>query len=165
MLRIARKDIDRIYVQVLEEYPHECCGILAEQAAGGISTAHVCENMQQTRHEEDPERYPRDARTAYLIDPGEQLRISDEAERAGGRISGFYHSHIDCEAYFSAEDERRTWIFNSREAGEEPDDPDAMYLVVSAYGEDSNVAREVKACKCFAWDGSEYAETGVEIVD
>ena len=165
MLRIARNDVERIYAQVLEEYPHECCGILSEGAEGGISTAHVCENMQQRRHEEDPERYPRDARTAYLIDPVEQMRINAAAEKIGGRVSGFYHSHIDCEAYFSEEDERRTWIFNSREAVEEPDDPDALYLVVSAYGEDTGVKREIKAYKCFAWDGSGYAETGVEIVD
>ena len=44
-------------------------------------------------------------------------------------------------------------------------DPDALYLVVSAYGEDTGVKREIKAYKCFAWDGSGYAETGVEIVN
>lgn len=165
MLRIARKDLERIYAQTLEEYPHECCGILAEGAAGGVASAHSCENMQQRRHEEDPERYPRDARTAYLIDAVDQLRITEAAEKAGGRIAGFYHSHIDCEAYFSEEDERRTWIFNSREAGEEPDDPDAIYLVVSAYGQDTGAKREISGYKCFAWDGAGYAETGVEIVD
>ena len=165
MLRLARKDLERIYEQVLEEYPHECCGILAAGPEADVASVHICENMQQRRHEEDPERYPRDARTAYLIDPGEQLRISEAAEKDGGRISGFYHSHIDCEAYFSEEDERRTWIFNSREAGEEPDDPDALYFVVSAYGEDSGAKREIRAYKCFAWDGAGYAEAGVEIVD
>ena len=88
MLRIARNDVERMYAQVLEEYPHECCGILSEGAEGGISTAHVCENMQQRRHEEDPERYPRDARTAYLIDPVEQMRINEAAEKTGGGSRG-----------------------------------------------------------------------------
>ena len=164
MLHIAREDFDRICTQALAEYPHECCGLLVEKVPGGVSVAHACTNVQQQRHEEDSKRYPRDARTAYLIDAGEQLSIAEAAEKTGGRVSGCYHSHIDCAAYFSAEDERRTWIFNSREAGDDPDDPDAMYLVLSVYGAEAGSPRKVQGYKCFAWDGSHYAETGVEIV-
>lgn len=164
MLRIAREDFDRICAQALAEYPHECCGLLVEEVPSGVSAAHACTNVQQQRHEEDPNRYPRDASTAYLIDAGEQLRIAEAAEKAGGQVSGCYHSHIDCAAYFSAEDERRTWIFNSREAGDDPDDPDAMYLVLSVCGEEMGSKRKVQGYKCFAWDGSCYAEMGVEIV-
>ena len=164
MLRIAREDFERICAQALAEYPHECCGLLVEEVQGGVSATHACTNVQQQRHEEDPNRYPRDARTAYLIDAGEQLRIAEVVEKVGGRVSGCYHSHIDCAAYFSAEDERRTWIFNSREAGDGPDDPDAMYLVLSVYGEEVGSQRKVQVYKCFAWDGDSYAETGVEIV-
>ena len=164
MLCIAREDFDRICAQALAEYPHECCGLLVEKVQSGVSAAHACTNVQQQRHEEDPECYPRDARTAYLIDAGEQLGIAEAAEKAGGRVSGYYHSHIDCAAYFSAEDERRTWIFNSQEAGDDPDDPDAMYLVLSVYGEEVGSQRKVQGYKCFAWDGDLYVETGVEIV-
>ncbi|MXX38725.1 MAG: M67 family metallopeptidase [Gemmatimonadetes bacterium] len=164
MLCIARRDFDRICVQALAEYPHECCGLLVEEVPSGVSAVHTCTNVQQQRHEEDPEHYPRDASMAYLIDAGEQLRIAEETEKAGGRVSGCYHSHIDCAAYFSDEDERRTWIFNSREAGDDPDDPDVMYLVLSVYGEETGSQRKVQGYKCFAWDGSHYAETGVEIV-
>ncbi len=164
MLRIARRDFDRICAQALAEYPHECCGLLVEGVPSGVSAAHACTNVQQQRHEENPNRYSRDASTAYLIDAGEQLHIAEAAEKAGGRVSGCYHSHIDCAAYFSDEDERRTWIFNSREAGDDPDDPDAMYLVLSVYGEETGSPRKVQGYKCFAWDGNHYAETGVEIV-
>ena len=164
MLRIARGDFERICAQALAEYPHECCGLLVEEVQGRVSAVHACTNVQQQRHEEDPERYPRDASTAYLIDAGEQLRIAEAAEKAGGRVSGYYHSHIDCAAYFSDEDERRTWIFNSRETGDDPDDPDAMYLVLSVYGEETSCQPNVQGYKCFAWDGNRYAETGIEIV-
>ncbi len=164
MLRIAHRDFERICAQALAEYPHECCGLLVEEVPSGVSAAHACTNVQQPRHEEDPECYPRDASTAYLIDAGEQLRIVEEAEKAGSRIAGCYHSHIDCPAYFSDEDERRTWIFNCREAGDAPDDPDAMYLVLSVYGEETGSQRKVQGYKCFAWDGRRYAETGIEIV-
>ena len=163
MLRIAREDFERICTQALAEYPHECCGLLVKEV-GGVFTTHACNNAQQQRHEEDPNRYPRDARTAYLIDAGEQLRIAKAAEKAGGRVLGYYHSHIDCAAYFSAEDERRTWIFNSQEAGDDPDDPDAMYLVISVYGKEAGSRRKVQGYKCFTWNGNRYAEAGVEIV-
>ena len=165
MLCIALRDVERIYAQALAEYPHECCGLLVEKVPDGVTTAHPCTNVQQQRHEEDPKHYPRDASTAYLIDAGEQVRIEKAAEKAGGRISGYYHSHIDCAAYFSAEDERRTWIFNSREAGDDPDDPDAIYLVLSVCGEEAGSQRQVQGYKCFAWDGSRYAEVGVKIVE
>lgn len=164
MLRIARRDVERIYAQALAEYPHECCGLLVEKVPDEVATAHACTNVQQQRHEEDPKLYPRDASTAYLIDAGERLRIEQAAEKAGGRVSGYYHSHIDCAAYFSGEDERRTWIFNSREAGDDPDDPDAVYLVLSVCGEEAGSQRQVQGYKCFAWDGSRYAEVGVKIV-
>ena len=164
MLCIARRDFDRICAQALAEYPHECCGLLVEKVLGGVPAAYACTNVQQQRHEEDPKHYPRDASTAYLIDAGDQLRIEAAAEKAGGRVSGCYHSHIDCAAYFSAEDERRTWIFNSREAGDDPDDPDAIYLVLSVCGEEAGSQRKVQGYKCFAWDGSRYAETSVEII-
>ena len=164
MLCIARRDFERICAQALAEYPHECCGLLVEEVLGGVSAAYACTNVQQQRHEEDPKHYPRDASTAYLIDAGDQLRIEAAAEKAGGRVSGCYHSHIDCAAYFSAEDERRTWIFNSRAAGDDPDDPDAIYLVLSVCGEEAGSQRKVQGYKCFAWDGSRYAETSVEII-
>jgi len=164
MLCIARRDVERIYAQALAEYPHECCGLLIEKVPDGVATAHACTNVQQQRHEEDPKHYPRDASTAYLIDAGEQLRIEKAAEEAGGRVAGCYHSHIDCAAYFSAEDERRTWIFNSREAGDDPDDPDAIYLVLSVCGEEAGSQRKVQGYKCFAWDGSRYVEVGVKVV-
>ena len=168
MLRISRSDLDRIYAQAREEYPAECCGILTLAKDNGVCAVHVCENIQAQKHREDPGRYPRDARAAYLIDPKEMMRISETTEAAGGRIAGYYHSHIDCPAYFSEEDERRTWIFNDREAGEGPDAPDVAYLVLSVYGEEAAVGsgeREVKGSKCFAWDGSEYAEMPVMSVD
>ena len=64
------------------------------------------------------------------------------AEKAGGKISGFFHSHIDCDAYFSDEDKERAMIWD------EPAYPDAIYLVVSVCN------KNVKGYKCFGWDGS-----------
>ena len=68
---------------------------------------------------------------------------------------GFYHSHIDCEAYFSAEDKERAVVWD------EPAYADAVYLVLSVY------ERQVKAYKCFAWDetGRDFAEVDLAVVN
>ena len=104
-------------------------------------------------HEEDPQRYPRDSRIAYFIDPQEQYRVVSATERNGGWVSGFYHSHIDSEAYFSEEDKERAM------AWDEPAYPYAVYLVISVFGDG------VRGYKAFAWDeGSrDFIEVAVEV--
>lgn len=142
MLKLRLQELQQIYQQALEEYPAECCGILTADAPGAPSVVHRCRNIQEELHAKDPAQYPRDARIAYFIDPGELFRIVSDAEKSGGLVSGFYHSHIDCDAYFSAEDKERAM------AWDEPAYPEAAYLVISVYGD------EVRGHKAFAWDAS-----------
>ncbi|SVE28473.1 uncharacterized protein METZ01_LOCUS481327 [marine metagenome] len=151
MLTLRAADLEAIYQQAKAEYPAECCGILTMAAGGGVSTAHRCKNIQDELHAKDPEQYPRDSRIAYFIEPGELFRIVRGAEKEGGAVSGFYHSHIDCEAYFSAEDKERAM------AWDEPAYPAAIYLVVSVYGDDP------RGSKAFAWDAAQTDFVEVEI--
>ena len=154
MLKIDRDGLEEICAQAVEEYPAECCGILSAAADSALSQPHRCENIQDRLHAEDPEQYPRDARIAYFIDHGEQYRIIAAAERAGGRVTGFYHSHIDCGAYFSDEDCERTMVWD------EPAYPEAVYLVVSVH------ADGVRGHKAFLWHEASrtYREVEVEVV-
>jgi proteasome lid subunit RPN8/RPN11 len=151
MLTIRASDLEAIYQQAKEEYPGECCGILTVGAAGGVSTLHKCRNIQDELHAKDPEQHPRDSRIAYFIDPGELFRIVRGAEKEGGAVSGFFHSHVDCDAYFSDEDKERAM------AWDEPAYPDAVYLVVSVYGD------EPRGYKAFAWNEEQSGFVGVEI--
>ena len=107
MLKISKTELDRIYAQARAEHPAECCGLLTVGPESGASVAHPCVNIQDRLHAEDPQQYPRDARIAYFIEPKELLTIISRAEGSGGAVSGFYHSHIDCDAYFSDEDKER----------------------------------------------------------
>ena len=140
MLKISRTQLDKIYAQARDEHPAECCGLLTVGPEGGASIAHPCVNIQDRLHAEDPRQYPREARIAYFIDPKQLLTTIIQAERGGGAVSGFYHSHIDCDAYFSDEDKERalTW--------DEPAYPDAIHLVVSVFDD------AVKGHKAFAWE-------------
>ncbi len=153
VLRLSQQGMRRVVQHAVEQHPVECCGILTAGSGSAISQVHPCANIQDRLHQEDPQRYPRDARIAYFIDSQEQFRIIAAVEGEGGRVSGFYHSHIDCNAYFSDEDKERAM------AWDEPAFPNAVYLVVSVFGDG------VRGHKAFAWDEEkrDFTEAGVEV--
>ena len=67
-----------------------------------------CRNIQDELHARIPQRHPRDARTAYFIDPKDLLAIG---RLRGARATGsptIYHSHVDAGAYFSDRPTGRT---------------------------------------------------------
>jgi proteasome lid subunit RPN8/RPN11 len=98
-----------------------------------------CRNVQDELHRRDPVRYPRDARTAYYIDPGDLLRIG-RLEGEGYTVAAIYHSHVDAGAYFS-ETDRRQALF-----GGAPAYPEATYIVTSVM---NGVATDMAA---FRWN-------------
>ena len=149
MLQLGKRELERIYKQAADEYPAECCGVLSRASGEENARVHRCENIQDRLHAEDPENHPRDARIAYYMEPQELYDIISAAEKRGGSVAGFYHSHIDCDAYFSAEDKERAMVWD------EPAYPDAVYLVVSVY------ERTLRGYKCFSWD--EDARDFVEV--
>ena len=77
------------------------------------------------------------------MDDLQVMRILDETEKAGGRMTAIYHSHIDCDAYFSEEDQAAAILDG------EPAYPGVVYLVVSV------VEGEIRNKKAFDWDSSE----------
>jgi len=130
-----------IYEHAVEEYPDECCGVVTGDGKG-VSVVHKCRNIQNELHNKDPDRYKRDAKTAYHIDPKEILNIFNDTEKNGLKVIAFYHSHPHHAAYFSQED-RDMAMF-----GDEPSYPDAEYIVVSLSGSIINEAAS------FKWDDS-----------
>ena len=138
---ILRKDVmEVIYNHALDEYPFECCGIVTGNSER--QTVHLCENIQNRMHAEDPGRYPRDARIAYTIESREFNRIISDAKKRGEEIVAFYHSHPEHEAYFSVEDMAAQTVFG------EPEFPGALQIVVSVFD------KKIYDIKCYMWDGS-----------
>jgi proteasome lid subunit RPN8/RPN11 len=130
-----------IHAQAVREYPHESCGLIVTR--GGERRAIPCRNIQEELHAKDPARYPRDARTAYYIDPQDLLRIG-RLEGEGFAVAVIYHSHVDAGAYFS-ETDRRQALF-----GDDPTYPDATYVVASVRGGPSGPGVDDTAA--FRWD-------------
>ena len=135
-------ELARASAQAVAEYPAECCGVvLVRNGDPGGRLLLPCRNIQDELHAKDPARHPRDARTAYYIDPRDLLAIG-RREAEGYRVATIYHSHIDAGAYFSDTDKKNALIDG------EPAYPEAVYVVLSV------VDRQVVAVNAFAWHPS-----------
>jgi proteasome lid subunit RPN8/RPN11 len=148
-MKLGRAVLDEIYKHAQGEYPYECCGLVTGE--GSSQSVHMCRNIQNRLHAEDPERYPRDGRTAFTIDRVEADRICSEAERRGQRVMAFYHSHIDCDAFFSDTDREAQTVFG------EPEFPDALHLVVSV------TDGIIRGLQCYKWERDKRQFVTVQI--
>ena len=133
---VTSEELAQIRAQAEAEYPGECCGVILERGAERVVLR--CRNIQDALHARDPIRHPRDARTAYYIDPQDLLAIG-RRESEGYRVAVIYHSHIDTGAYFSETDKRNALM------GDEPTYPEARYVVVSV------VSGRLVAVSAYAW--------------
>ena len=148
----TKKEIEQ---HALETYPEECCGIILEDPLGTISPqeyVRTCGNIQNQRHAEDPKTYPRDARTAYLMDPDDLLRINLESERENRPIKAFYHSHPDHPSYFSEKDKSDAMFWD------EPAYPDSAYIVLSVYHDG------IQDIKAFVWNEQQSDFTPISLI-
>lgn len=138
-MNLTKAVIEAMCSHALKEYPYECCGIVTGDSSS--QAAHRCENIQNKLHVEDPERYPRDARTAYFIERKEFDKVISAAKAKGEDIVAFYHSHPEHEAFFSEEDFAAQTVFGA------PEFPDALHIIISV------IRGKINDVKCFKWDG------------
>jgi proteasome lid subunit RPN8/RPN11 len=86
-----------------ETYPHECCGVMVGQGNGDARSVVETVRCGNTRDDSPHNR--------YNIDPRELVRIQRQSQERGLDIVGFYHSHPDHPARWSATDlEEAHWI-------------------------------------------------------
>jgi proteasome lid subunit RPN8/RPN11 len=96
MIKVAPTAWKIMIAHAESHYPNECCGILVgtidndtRQVAEAIPMRNAYQGAQEDRFEMDPA----------------ELRAADEAARAKGlEFLGTFHSHPDCDAYFSKTD-------------------------------------------------------------
>lgn len=150
---LTEAELAAIRRQAEAEYPAECCGVVLVRARPQPERRlHPCRNVQNDLHARDPERFPRDARTAYYIAHEDLLEISRK-EAQGYGVEVIYHSHVDAGAYFS-ETDRRQALVNGH-----PAYPHATYVVVAVDG-----GRAVEA-RAFRWepDAREFGEVLLQL--
>ncbi|MFQ5352670.1 MAG: Mov34/MPN/PAD-1 family protein [Candidatus Binatia bacterium] len=149
---LEQSAVDSIKAHAGECYPDECCGLVIRGDDGTIEAVAI-RNVQDEMHEQDPKRYPRTARTAYVAEPGELRRALERGEAPGKKVVAFYHSHPDHDAYFSDEDLAQATPFG------EPSYPEALQIVVSIR---DGVCEDFKV---FAWSQADAAYREADLED
>ena len=155
--KISRANFDQIVAQAEREFPFECCGFIIGSNSADDSTEEVraISNIQNDRHAHDPNVFPRDARTAFLMDPKEHLAVMREIDDRKLELKIVYHSHPDADAYFSPTDRRQACSFDP----DYPDYPETAYVVMSI------MKGKFRRAAAFVWDATrkEFVETPLKI--
>ena len=84
----------------------EACGYLLGPEGNErlVDAAVELENLANKYHRADPEAHPRSGHDYFKINALKFGRAIDEGKRSGRPVKVFFHSHLDCGAYFSDED-------------------------------------------------------------
>ena len=89
----------------------------SSSATQAIEEVRPIANIQNAQACEGSAAFPRDARTAFLMDPKEHLAVMREIDDRKLALEIVYHSHPDHEAYFSPTDRRQACSFDPRVSG------------------------------------------------
>lgn len=107
-LLIPRTVMDEVERAGVEAYSRdeEACGYLAGPLSQGtaIDEAVELENLANKYHRVDPEGHPRTGREYFKINGVKFEKAIAKAREQERAVKVFFHSHLDCGAYFSDED-------------------------------------------------------------
>lgn len=96
-LKISKPEWEQMRRHGEETYPHECCGVLlgrfGDDGVKKVQATVRCDNQ-----------FSDSPHNRYAIDPAALVRIQREAREHAQDIIGFYHSHPDHPARWSATD-------------------------------------------------------------
>jgi proteasome lid subunit RPN8/RPN11 len=146
MLTLPSGIVEQIAAHASGGYPSETCGLLfAPAGSDACSRVLMMDNMADRLHASDPVEYPRTSRDYFAMNGAKVAKAVREAEAAGERWLGVWHSHIDCGSYFSSED-TRTFAPDGQATW-----PELFQVVV-----DVRAHRLVEA-RAFQWDGRCFA--------
>ena len=118
-------------------FPKEACALLVVDSEG--PRALLTDNEQDRLHDRDPGAYPRNAETAYSLNPLLIQRTQDD----GGTVVAIVHSHCRVGAYFSDKDQADAQCPFADEPA--PLHPGVEYVVLDAQ-DDGVLGYEI-----FAW--------------
>jgi proteasome lid subunit RPN8/RPN11 len=112
-VRIRRAFLEEILRQARDEYPDECCGIVA-MSDGEATRVFPAENVHHSP-------------TRFEIDGLRVMHIQDEIDKEGWELGSLYHSHTRTAAYpsqtdvnFAANWPGLIWLIVSLEELEKP---------------------------------------------
>jgi len=126
----------------------EACGYITGPASDALlaDQAVELENLANKYHQVDPEGHPRTGREYFKINSLKFERAIAEGIAGGRPVKVFFHSHLDCGAYFSAEDAASMTMGNTGGPSY------ALAYLVTAVDQGA-----VSAHRLFIWDPSNSA--------
>lgn len=134
-LELPKALAEAIVSHAVEEYPNECCGLLAGRGAR-VERLYRGRNVDQSPY-------------TYQLDPQEQLHFFREMEGAGLELVGIYHSHTQSSAFPSRTDVARAFY------------PDAVHVIVGLRNGAGTASTEIRAYRIR--DGQITEEDLVEV--
>ena len=149
-LRIARAALDVVEAAGVAAYARgeEACGYLSGPAEDVLlcDRATELENLANKYHEADPDGHPRTGREYFKINALKFERSIEAGATNAQPVKVFFHSHLDCGAYFSDEDAASMTMGGGAEPAY-----DLAYLVTAIDG------GQVTAHRLFVWAPGERA--------
>jgi [CysO sulfur-carrier protein]-S-L-cysteine hydrolase len=107
-LRVTKQALARVEAAATAAYERdeEACGFLQGPAEDALlcDAATELENLANKYHQADPEAHPRTGREYFKVNSRKFERSLEEGAKAERPVKVFFHSHLDCGAYFSQED-------------------------------------------------------------
>ena len=96
MIEIATEPWETMVRHAEKTYPNECCGAMLGRLDGGSKLVTEAVPMENASAGEQAERYE--------LRPEDLLEADRQARARGLDLIGIFHSHPDCDAYFSTTD-------------------------------------------------------------
>ncbi len=159
-IRIPRSVLAEVERAAREAYgrDEEACGYLEGPAADEllVDRAVELENLANKYHAVDPAGHPRTGREYFKINALKFERAIESGREQQRPVKVFFHSHLDCGAYFSEEDAASMTMGG----GSEPSH-DLAYLVTAVD------LGKVTAHRLFVWDagGRSFVEAPLHPLD
>ncbi|MBV8834561.1 MAG: M67 family metallopeptidase [Acidobacteriaceae bacterium] len=96
MIEIERNPWETMVLHAQRTYPNECCGAMLGHMMGEKKVVTEAVPLENAWAGEQGER--------YQVRPEDLLAADQAARRRGLDLIGIFHSHPDCDAYFSETD-------------------------------------------------------------
>ena len=96
MIEIGKEAWDVMVQHARSTYPNECCGAMVGTIEGDRKSVKVAVPLENAFNGAQNARYE--------LRQEDLLRADSEARRQGMDLIGIFHSHPDCDAYFSKTD-------------------------------------------------------------
>jgi len=96
MIRIEAEPWDAMVAHARETYPNECCGAMLGSTDGDQKTVRIALRLHNAFEGAQAARYE--------LRPEDLLAADKAARERSMDLIGIYHSHPDCDAYFSKTD-------------------------------------------------------------